>query len=282
MKRRSFVAGLGVGLAAPGIVSAQGAYPNRTVRYINPYPAGGPTDTLSRIFCAKMSEFTGQQWVVENRGGAGGNLGMEVLSKSEPDGYTLGLGGIAAHAISPTLYAKLPFNARTDFTFVSTLWWLPNLLAVNLDVPAKSVAELIELCKQNPGKYSYGSAGAGTTLHLSGELFKMLAKVDIQHVPYRGSAPATQDLLAGQIHMMFDNIPRHADAIARRQGAAARRHLGQAHAGRARDPGDRRDAARHGHHLVDHADRPGEAAARRGGAAVGAVEEVVGERGPQG
>ncbi|HTE80036.1 MAG TPA: tripartite tricarboxylate transporter substrate-binding protein, partial [Reyranella sp.] len=154
-----------------------------------------------------MTELTGQQWVVENRGGSGGNVGMDALAKSDPDGYTLGLGGIAAHAISPTLYAKLPFNPRTDFTFVSTIWWLPNLLAVNLDVPAKSVSELIELCRKNPGKYTFGSAGSGTTLHLSGELFKMLAKVDIQHVPYRGSAPATQDLLAGQIHMMFDNIP---------------------------------------------------------------------------
>jgi tripartite-type tricarboxylate transporter receptor subunit TctC len=132
---------------------------------------------------------------------------MDVLAKSDPDGYSLGLGGIAVHAIAPTLYAKLPFDPRTDFTFVSTMWWLPNLLAVNLEVPAKSVPELIELCRKNPGKYCYGSAGAGTTLHLSGELFKMMAKVDIQHVPYRGSAPATQDLLSGQIHMMFDNIP---------------------------------------------------------------------------
>ena len=204
-------------------------------------------------------------------------------SKSDPDGYTLGLGGIAAHAISPTLYAKLPFNPRTDFTFVSTIWWLPNLLAVNLDVPANSVAELIELCRKNPGKYSYGSAGSGTTLHLSGELFKMLAKVDIQHVPYRGSAPATQDLLAGQIHMMFDNIPGTLDAVARRQGAAARRHLGQAHAGGAGDSGDRRDPARHGHRVVDHAHRPGEAAARRRRARLSeAVEEGAGERGPEG
>jgi tripartite-type tricarboxylate transporter receptor subunit TctC len=205
--RRLVLGGLGGALAAPAIVSAEGAYPNKLVRYINPYPAGGPTDTLSRLFCAKMTELTGQQWVVENRGGSGGNVGMDVLAKSDPDGYTLGLGGIAAHAISPTLYAKLPFNPRTDFTFVSTIWWLPNLLAVNLDVPAKSVSELIELCRKNPGKYTFGSAGSGTTLHLSGELFKMLAKVDIVHVPYRGSAPATQDLLAGQISMMFDNIP---------------------------------------------------------------------------
>jgi tripartite-type tricarboxylate transporter receptor subunit TctC len=154
-----------------------------------------------------MSELTGQQWVVENRGGSGGNLGVDVLAKSEPDGYTLGLGGISSHAIAPTLYAKLPFDPRADFTFVSTIWWLPNLLAVNLSVPATNTAELIELTKANPGKYSYGSAGSGTTLHLSGELFKMLAKVDILHVPYRGAAPAMQDLIAGQIQMMFDNIP---------------------------------------------------------------------------
>lgn len=205
--RRAVLVGLAGGVAAPAVVKAETPYPNRPVRYINPYPAGGPTDTLSRLLCARLSELTGQQWIVENRGGAAGNLGMEALSKSDPDGYTLGLGGIAVHAISPTLYARLPFNPRTDFSFVTTLWWLPNLLAVNLDVAAKSVPELIELCRQNPGKYSYGSAGSGTTLHLSGELFKMLAKVDIQHVPYRGSAPATQDLLAGQIHMMFDNIP---------------------------------------------------------------------------
>jgi len=94
--------------------------------YINPFPTGGATHTLSRLFCLKMSELTGQQWVVENRGGSGGNVGMDALAQSAPDGYTLGLGGIAAHAISPTLYAKLPFNARTDFTFVSTVWWLPN------------------------------------------------------------------------------------------------------------------------------------------------------------
>ena len=118
--------------------------------------------------------------------------------KSDSDGYTLGLGGIASHAISPTLYAKLPFNPRDDFTFVSTMWSLPNMLVVNLDLPAKTVPELIALLKKNPGKYSYGSAGAGTTLHLSGELFKMMAGVDMLHVPYRGAAPATQDLLAAR------------------------------------------------------------------------------------
>jgi tripartite-type tricarboxylate transporter receptor subunit TctC len=207
VKRRSFVAGLGAGLAAPAIAGAQSGYPNRTVRYINPFPAGGATDTLSRMFCAKMSELTGQQWVVENRGGSGGNVGMEALAQSAPDGYTLGLGGIASHAIAPTLYAKLAFKVPDDFTFISTIWQLPNMLVINLDVPAKTVAELIELLKKNPGKYSYASAGNGTTLHLSGELFKTLAQVDMLHVPYRGAAPAMQDLLAGQVHMIFDNIP---------------------------------------------------------------------------
>lgn len=210
--RRTFMGGLAGGAAvaaigAPAIVAAQGTYPNKTVRYINPFPAGGATDTLSRLFCGKMTELSGQQWVVENKGGSGGNVGMEALTQSPPDGYTLGLGGIASHAISPTLYAKLPFNPRTDFTFVSKIWQLPNMLVVNLDIPAKTVPELIAFLKKNPGKYSYGSAGPGTTLHLSGELFKIMAGVDMLHVPYRGAAPAMQDLLAGQIHMMFDNIP---------------------------------------------------------------------------
>ena len=207
VSRRLVVGGLAGAVAAPAIVSAQGTYPNKTVRYINPFPAGGATDTLSRIFCAKLSELSGQQWLVDNRAGSGGNVGMDALAQSAPDGYTLGLGGIASHAIAPTLYAKLPFKVPDDFTFISTIWNLPNLLVVNLNVPAKTIPELIELLKKEPGKYSYASAGNGTTLHLSGELFKILAGVDMLHVPYRGAAPAMVDLLAGQVHMIFDNIP---------------------------------------------------------------------------
>lgn len=209
--RRVVLGGLGGALAAPALVStvsAQGGtYPTKPVRYINPFPAGGATDTLSRLFCAKMQDLTGQQWLVDNKGGSGGNVGMDALAQSAPDGYTLGLGGIASHAIAPTLYARLPFNVRTDFTFVSTIWQLPNMLVVNLDLPVKTTAELIELLRKNPGKYSYASAGNGTTLHLSGELFKVMAKVDMIHVPYRGAAPAMQDLLANQVNMIFDNIP---------------------------------------------------------------------------
>lgn len=195
-------------MIASGIARAQGAWPNRLVRYINPFPAGGATDTLSRLFCAKMSELTGQQFIVENKGGAGGDLGVDFVAKSEPDGYTIGLGGIASHAISPTLKAgKLPFDPGKDFTFVSNLWSLPNFLVGNAQVPANTVPELIELLRKNPGKYHYASAGHGTTLHLSGELFKLLAKVDMMHVPYRGAAPGMADLLAGQVHFIFDNIP---------------------------------------------------------------------------
>ena len=203
--RRLVIGGMVGAVAAPAIVAAQGTYPNKTVRYINPFPAGGATDTLSRLFCAKLSELSGQQWIVENRGGSGGNVGMDALAQTAPDGYSLGLGGIASQAIAPLCQAAV--QVPDDFTFVSTMWWLPNLLAVNLDLPVKTVPELIDLLKKNPGKYSYGSAGSGTTLHLSGELFKIMAGVDMLHVPYRGAAPAMQDLLAGQVSMIFDNIP---------------------------------------------------------------------------
>jgi tripartite-type tricarboxylate transporter receptor subunit TctC len=206
--RRTALGVLGGAIAAPMIGHAEDQWPSRTVRYINPFPAGGATDTLSRLYCQKMTEITGQQFVVENRGGSGGDVGVDVVAKSAPDGYTIGLGGIASHAISPTLKkGQLAFDPEKDFTFVTNIWWLPNMLVAHKDLPAKTVPELIELLKKNPGKYSYASAGNGTTLHLSGELFKQLAGVDMLHVPYRGAAPAMVDLLAGQVHMIFDNIP---------------------------------------------------------------------------
>ncbi|WP_158292042.1 Bug family tripartite tricarboxylate transporter substrate binding protein [Paracraurococcus ruber] len=205
LARRAMLAAM---LGAPAVVRAQGSdWPNRPVRYINPYPPGGPTDTLSRLWCARMSEITGQQFVVENRSGSGGNVGADAIAKSTPDGYTIGLGGIASHAIAPTLYASLPFDPAKDFTLAGGLWQLPNLLAVTLSLPARTVPELIALAKAEPGKLTYGSAGAGTTLHLSGAMFNQLAGVELVHVPYRGSAPAQLDLVAGRIQMMFDNIP---------------------------------------------------------------------------
>jgi len=209
-RRQALAAFTAAAIAAPPRGAAKAAaerWPARPVRYINPYPPGGPTDTLSRLYCQRLSELSGQQFFVENRGGSGGNVGVDAVAKSAPDGYTIGLGGIASHAIAPTLRPELPFVPAKDFVFVSGLWQLPNLLAVHPGVPARSVPELIALLKANPGKYSFGSPGAGTAVHLSGELFKAQAGVDMLHVPYRGSAPAHLDLAAGRISMMFDNMP---------------------------------------------------------------------------
>ena len=194
-------------MIASGVARAQADWPNKSVRYINHFPAGGATDVLSRIVCQELSELTGQQFVVENRGGSGGNVGADALAKAAPDGYTVGLLTIASHAISPTLYSKLPFNAEKDFTPIAMLWSVPNLFVVKLDFPAKTVPELVAVVKANPGKYFFGSGGSGTSPHLCGEMLKQRAGLDMQHVPYRGGAPAMQDMLAGTLDTMFDNIP---------------------------------------------------------------------------
>ncbi|MBM3648118.1 MAG: tripartite tricarboxylate transporter substrate binding protein [Alphaproteobacteria bacterium] len=211
LSRRRALLLSGTALAAPmiasGIARASGDWPNRPVRYIVPFPAGGPTDTLSRIVCRELEIMTGQQFVIENRSGSGGVVGAEAVARATPDGYTIGLYTIAAHAIAPTLYVKLPFDAAKDFTGIAILWEVPNMLMTRLDFPANTVPELIALLKANPGKYSFASSGAGTSPQITGELFKSMAGVNILHVPYRGSAPAHQDLLAGQVDMMFDNIP---------------------------------------------------------------------------
>ena len=209
-RRRTLVlagGALATPMLATGIARAADDWPTKPVRYINSFPAGGPTDVLSRIACQKLSELTGQQFIVDNKGGSGGNVGAEAIAHAAPDGYTIGLYSVASHAIAPTLYAKLPYDPAKDFTAVTMLWSLPNLLIVRPGIPAKTVPELIKLARANPGKYSFASSGSGTTVHLAGELFKFMAKIDLLHVPYRGSAPATQDLLAGQVDMIFDNIP---------------------------------------------------------------------------
>lgn len=198
-------------LAAPGLIPAaraQGSWPTGPVRFIGLFPPGGGTDILSRIWCMKMSEITGHQFIVENRSGGGGNVGTEAIARAAPDGTTIGLASVAPLAIGPTLYGRLSFNAAQDFSLVSGLWQLPNLLVLNNEVPARSVPELIALLKANPGRYAYASSGSGTTVHLSGEMFKAMAGVDMLHVPYRGAAPAHVDLQAGRVHMIFDNIPQ--------------------------------------------------------------------------
>lgn len=214
LRRRGALAAVAGALAA-GILpitpsraqSAGGGWPTQPVRYINLFPPGGATDTLSRIWCQKMGDIAGEPFVVENRSGSGGNIGADAIAKARPDGYTVGLGSIAPHAIAPTLYRRLPFDAANDFTFVSGLWQLPNLLVVAKDLPANSVPELIALLKANPGKYAYGSSGSGTTPHLSGEMLKQATGADILHVPYRGGAPALLDLIAGRVQLIMDNIP---------------------------------------------------------------------------
>lgn len=211
LRRRRTLLLSGSALAAPlivsGIARAADDWPNRSVRYINPFPAGGPTDTLSRIVCQALSELSGQQFIVENRSGSGGNVGADIVAKATPDGYTIGLYTVASHAIAPTLYAKLPFDAEKDFTGIAMLWSVPNMLMVRLELPVKTVPELIALAQASPGKYSFASSGAGTSPQICGELFKQLAKINLLHVPYKGSSQAHQDLLAGQVDMMFDNIP---------------------------------------------------------------------------
>ena len=200
-------------LALPALARAQGGapgndWPNQSVRFIGIFPPGGGTDILSRIWCQRMSEITGQQFIVENRAGAAGNVGTEAIARARPDGYSIGLASVAPLAIAPTLYARLPFNADRDFSMLGGLWRLPNLLIINNDMPARTLPELIALIKANPGKYSYASSGSGTTVHLSGEMFKQMAGLDMVHVPYRGGAPAHIDVLAGRVQMIFDNIPQ--------------------------------------------------------------------------
>ena len=191
-----------VGAAAP---SHANEYPTRPVRVIVGFPAGGPTDIVARIIAQSLSERLGQQFIVENRPGAGSNIATQAVITSPPDGYTLLLVS-PPHAINATLYRKLPYNFLEDIVPVAGLANGPNVMEVHPSVPAKTVAEFIEYAKANPGKVSFASAGNGTTIHLSGELFMAMTGVKMQHVPYRGSAPALTDMISGQVQVMFDNV----------------------------------------------------------------------------
>jgi tripartite-type tricarboxylate transporter receptor subunit TctC len=206
-RRLAGIAALLMGLVAGPTAPSQAAYPERPIQLVVPFPAGGSTDVVARIVAAKMGELLGQQMVVDNRAGAGGNVGAAAVSRAEPDGYTLLIGTVATHAINVSLYPKMPYDAVKSFAPVSLLVIVPNVLEVNPELPVKSVQELIDLLKANPGKYDYASSGIGTPLHLSGELFKSMAGVDMVHVPYRGAGPALTDLLGGQVKIMFDNLP---------------------------------------------------------------------------
>ena len=202
---RQFALALLVASFAAG--SCAQAYPAKPIRLVVPFPPGGATDILARAAAQKLTDAWGQPVVVDNRPGAGGNIGSELVAKAAPDGYTLEMGTVGTHAINASLYAKMPYDHVKDFAPVILVASVPNVLEVNPGVPAKSVAELISYAKANPGKLNFASSGSGTSIHLSGELFKVMAGVDMTHVPYKGSSPALQDLLGGQVQVMFDNVP---------------------------------------------------------------------------
>jgi tripartite-type tricarboxylate transporter receptor subunit TctC len=210
VNRRTLLTLLGGSIAAPLVprrAVSQEAWPTRPVRYVNGFPAGGATDTLSRILCQKMSELAGQSFVVENRAGAGGVLGADAVAKAPPDGYTVGLGGIATNVLAIGSYAKLPYDPVGDFTFIGGMWQLPNILAARTDLFSSDLRELLAAFKQQPRKYTYASAGFGTTLHLSGEMMNSMAGVEVVHIPYKGAGPALTDLLGGRVDLLFDNLP---------------------------------------------------------------------------
>jgi tripartite-type tricarboxylate transporter receptor subunit TctC len=186
---------------------AQKAYPDKPVRIVVPFAAGGGVDILTRIMGQYLTERLGQQVIVDNRPGAGGNLGTDGVAKSPPDGYTLVMGTTGTHTINPGLYPKLPYDAVKDFRPITLTASVPNLLVVNPELPVKSARELIELAKASPGKLNFGSFGNGTSNHLSGELLKSVAQIDVVHVPYKNAPQAVIDLMTGQISFAFINMP---------------------------------------------------------------------------
>src|SRR5262249_8380836 len=207
LPRRTFLhlaAGVAVLPAVSRIARAQ-AYPSRPVRFVTPFPPGGSVDLSARLRGQWLSERLGQQFVIENRPGAGGNVGSEVVAKAAPDGYTILLFSVA-NAISATLYEKLGYDPANDFAPVAAVSRAPNVMVINPAVPAKTVPEFIAYAKANPDKVNMGSSRIGTSIHVGGELFKMMAGVNMVHVPYRGSAPMLTDMIGGQVQVAFDNV----------------------------------------------------------------------------
>ncbi|WP_418156272.1 tripartite tricarboxylate transporter substrate binding protein [Variovorax paradoxus] len=182
-------------------------FPDKPIRIVVPFPPGGATDAAARLVAVKMGEHWGQPVVVDNRAGAGGNVGSDLVAKAPADGYTLVMGVTGSHAINTSLYSRMPYDPVADFVAISQVAVVPNVLVVHPSVPAKNLAELVALAKKEPGKLNYASLGNGTAAHLGMEMLKSEAGVDITHVPYKGSAPAVSDLLAGQVQMMVDGLP---------------------------------------------------------------------------
>ncbi len=209
MQRRKFLKALGAGAAAsalPATSFAQAGFPNKPIKFVVGFAPGGATDLIGRLMAKKIGDALGQPIIIENKGGASSNIGADAVAKAAPDGYTFYVNAIT-NAINASLFAKLPFDFEKDFEPVSLFAMVPNILVVHPSVKANSLQEFIALARANPGKLAYASSGNGTSIHLSGELFKIMAKVDLLHVPYKGSAPAVTDLLGGQVQCMFDNMP---------------------------------------------------------------------------
>ncbi|MBS0391898.1 MAG: tripartite tricarboxylate transporter substrate binding protein [Proteobacteria bacterium] len=206
--RRSLLAGLTLAAAGTLPLGAYAQnYPTKPVTIVVPFAPGGTTDILARIVGQGLTTELGQPFIVDNRAGAGGNIGASLAAKAAADGYTLFMGTVGTHAINQALYKKMPFDPVKDFAPISRVATVPNLLVANPKEPYKTVKELIAYAKANPGKVTFGSPGSGASPHVSGELFKSMTGTDLLHVPYKGSAPAMTDLLGGQINIMFDNLP---------------------------------------------------------------------------
>jgi len=203
----AFVAALlTVTLVSLPLVATAQTYPSKPIRLVVPFPPGGPLDLAGRAIGQHLTEAWGQPVLVDNKPGAGGNIGADIVAKSAPDGYTLVMGALSTHAVNPHLFAKMPYDALKDFAPVTLVAVTPNVLVVNQGVAANSVKDLIAQALANPGKLTFASGSNGSAGHLAGELFKTLAGIDITHVPYKGGAPAMQDLLGGQVQFMFDNL----------------------------------------------------------------------------
>jgi tripartite-type tricarboxylate transporter receptor subunit TctC len=192
---------------APAAAHAADAWPTRPVRMIVAYPPGGGTDIVGRVMAQKLTETLGHTVVIDNRGGASGNIGSELAARANPDGYTLLMGNVAPNAINVSLFKKLAFDPVKDFSPVSLVAITPNILVVNPTVPVKTVKDLVALAKAKPGVLNFPSAGVGSSSHLAGELLKILAKVDMVHVPYKGGGPALVDTISGQMQLMFATMP---------------------------------------------------------------------------
>ena len=211
-RRACLAAAAAAAVAAPGLALAQ-AWPAKPVTIVVPFPPGGGTDAFARPLFAMMSKNTGRQFVIDNKGGAGGTLGAGIAAKAAPDGYTFFMGAVH-HAIAPSVYPKLDYDIERDFVPVGLVSSVPQVIVVNPQrVAARTLPELLEFIRKNPGKLNYASAGNGTSHHLAGELFKLQTKTFITHIPYRGAGPALQDLLAGQVDMMFDGLGSSANHI---------------------------------------------------------------------